>query len=107
MDSVLVRFVVAGALGAVLAFPVSALEVGRSDFAFVSELAAEGYEPFPASSVSRALFGMRKGDDMFLCFIADTKPRQTERQETLLAYLDGTSAERDLPNIQVACVRVE
>ena len=93
--------------GALLAFPVSAMEVGRKDFAFVSELTAERFEPFPASGAARALFGMKKGSDMYPCFIADTKPLRKERQETLLAYLDGSSTERDLPNIRVACVRVQ
>ena len=107
MKSALANVVATGALGALLAYPAFALEVERADFAFVSELAAEGFEPFPASSTAKSLFGMKKDSDMYLCFIADTKPRQKERQETLLAYLAGTSTERELPNIRVACVRIE
>ena len=107
MDAVIRRFAAASAFGALFMIPASAMEVGRNDFAFASELAAEGFEPFPASSTARSLFGMKKGSDMHLCFIADTKPRQKERQETLLAYLGGSSAERDVPNIQVVCVLVQ
>ena len=107
MRTILARAAAASALTTLFAFPVSAVEVDRSEFAFVSELAADGFEPFPASRTANVLFGMKKGGDMYLCFIADTKPRQMERQETLLAYLDGSSTERDLPNIQVACVRIQ
>lgn len=107
MNSVLCRFAAASVLGALFMFPASAMEVGRGDFAFVSELVAKGFEPFPASSVANSIFGMKKGSDMYLCFIADTKPRQKERQETLLAYLGRSSSERDLPNIQVACVLIQ
>ena len=107
MNAVLRRLVAASALGALLAFPAGAEEVGRGEFASVSELAAEGFEPFPASGVARALFGMKKGSDMYLCFIADTKPLQNERQETLLAWLDGSSTVRDMPNIRVVCVLVQ
>lgn len=107
MVSVLPRFAAASVLSALFVLPTSAMEMRRSDFAFVSELVAKGFEPFPASSVANSIFGMKKGSDMYLCFIADTKPRQKERQETLLAYLGGGSTERDLPNIQVACVLIQ
>ena len=107
MKSVLPRLVAASALGALLAAPAAAVELGRGDFASVSELAAEGFEPFPASGAARALFGMKKGSDMYLCFIADTKPLQKKRQETLLAWLDGSSTERELPNIRVLCVLIQ
>ena len=107
MNAVLPRLVAASTLSALLAFPAAAVEVGRGEFATVSELTAEGFEPFPASGAARALFGMKKGNDMYLCFIADTKPLQKERQETLLAWLDGRSTERDLPNIRVLCVLVQ
>ena len=107
MNAVLPRLVAASALGALLAVPAAAVELGRGDFASVSELAAEGFEPFPASGVARALFGMKKGSDMYLCFIADTKPLQKKRQEALLAWLDGSSTERELPNIRVLCVLIQ
>ena len=107
MNAVARRFVAVSMLSALFALPVSAMEPRRGDFAFVSELAAEGFEPFPASGAASALFGMKKGSGMYLCFIADTKPLQKERQDTLLAYLNGSSDSRDLPNIQVACVPVQ
>ena len=83
MRPVLSNVVAANALGVLLAFtPVAAMEAGRGDFAFVSELAADGFEPFAASGVAKSLFGMKKGDDMFLCFLADSKTLQVQRQET-------------------------
>ena len=90
-----------------IAFSASAFEVGRSHFAFVSDLAAEGYEPFASSSTSKALFGMKKGSDMYLCFSADAQTLQAERRETLLAYMQGRSTDRLMPNIAVICVLIE
>ena len=107
MRTVPSNVVAAGALGAFLAFaPAAATEAGRADFAFVSELSADGFEPFAASGVAKSLLGMKKGDDMFLCFLADSKTMQAERQEVLLGYLQGGSTEREVPDIQVVCVRV-
>lgn len=107
MRPVLSNVVAANALGVLLAFtPVAAMEAGRGDFAFVSELAADGFEPFAASGVAKSLFGMKKGDDMFLCFLADSKTLQVQRQETLLAYIQGRSKERAVPDIPVVCVLI-
>ena len=50
---------------------------------------------------------MKKGTDMYLCFIADTKPLQEERQKTLLAWLNDGSTERGVPNVRVVCVLVQ
>lgn len=107
MNPVLPRLVAASALGALLAVPAAAVEPGRGDFASVSELTAEGFEPFPASGVARTLLGMKRGSDMYPCFIADTKPLRKKRQETLIAWLDGSSTERELPNIRVLWVLVQ
>ena len=106
MRTVLENIVAAGALGASVAVPAAALETARGDFAFVSELAATGYEPFAASSAGNSLFGMKKGRDMFLCFSADSGTFQAERKDVLLAYIEGRSSERDVPAIPVVCVRV-
>ena len=85
----------------------SALEVGRSHFAFASDLAIEGFEPFAASSTGKAMFGMKKGHDMFLCFSADSGDRAAERRDKLITYLQGSSADRVVPNIAVVCVLVQ
>ena len=107
MRPVLSNVVAANALGVLLAFtPVAAMETGRGDFAFVSELAADGFEPFAASGVAKSLFGMKKGDDMFLCFLADSKTLQVQRQDVLLAYIQGRSKERTVPDIPVVCVLI-
>ena len=107
MNAILHGSVAAIALSALLAPPASALEVGRGDFAFVSDLAASGYEPFAASGAGKSLFGMKKGHDMYLCFSADSGTLQAERKDALLAYIDGRSTERDMPNIPVICVLVQ
>ena len=107
MRSVLAKTAVASVLSALIAFSASALEIGQSHFAFVSELAAEGYEPFASSSTGKALFGMKKGNTMFLCFSADAQTLQAERRETLLAHMQGRSTDRLMPNIVVACVLIQ
>jgi len=101
------KVIALGVLSALTAFPVSAFEVGQSHFAFVSDLAAEGYEPFASSSTGKALFGMKKGNTMFLCFSADAQTLQAERRETLLAHMQGRSTHRLVPNIVVACVLIQ
>ena len=101
------KVVTLGVLSTLIAFSASALEVGQSHFAFVSELAAEGYEPFASSSTGKALFGMKKGNTMFLCFSADAQTLQAERRETLLAHMQGRSTDRLMPNIVVACVLIQ
>ena len=88
---------------ALLALPASAMKTGRGDFAFVSELEANGFEPIPSSAVTKALFGPKKGTGMYPCFLADSRTRQAERQKTLLAFIQGESTERDMPDIPVAC----
>ena len=107
MRTVLANIIAACTLGASVAVPAAALEADRGDFAFVSDLAATGYEPFAASGAVKSLFGMKKGSDMYLCFSADSATLQAERKDVLLAYIDGRSTERDLPNIPVVCVRVQ
>ena len=91
---------------ALLALPASAMETWRGDFAFVSELVAKGFEPFPSSTVTKALFAPKKGTDMYPCFLADSRTLQAERQKTLLAFIQGESTERDMPNIPFACALV-
>ena len=94
---------------AVLAGGIAALgasaapEVGRSDFVYVSDLAAAGYEPFAVSGAG-ALFGMKSGADMYLCFSLDTEDAAAERREVLLQELAGTLAARALPNLPVVCI---
>ena len=107
MRTLLANIVAAFALGASVAVPAAALEADRGDFAFVSDLAATGFEPFAASGVGKSLFGMKKGGDMYLCFSADSGTLQAERKDVLLAYIDGRSTERDVPNIPVVCMRVQ
>jgi hypothetical protein len=58
-----------------------AIEVGQSDFTFVSDLAAQGFTPFATSASGNASFGMTDGTDLYLCFIADNLEAQAERQQ--------------------------
>ena len=91
---------------AALGVPVagSAVEGGRSDYVFSSDLAAQGFEPFAASGSGNASYGMKKGAEMYLCFIADTMTDAAERQEALVAELNGENPDREVPNIPVVCV---
>ncbi|EIE51902.1 hypothetical protein AL036_07655 [Salipiger aestuarii] len=92
-------------LAALALAPVGALaEAGSADYAYVSALAAEGFEPFAVSQVGNASFGMRKGAEMYLCFIIDTNENQTRRQTVLLAELAGKAPDRAVPNIPLVCV---
>ncbi len=79
-------------------------KVGESNFAWVSDLAQEGFEPFAVSGTGKASFGMMKGTDMYLCFIADRKEHQAIRQKKLLANMKKDNSSRAVPNIPVACV---
>ena len=107
MKAVFAKAAALGVLSALIVFPVSAVEVGQSHFAFVSDLAAEGYEPFASSSTGKASFGMKKGNVMYLCFSADAQTLQAERRETLLAYMQGRSTDRLVSNIVVVCVLIQ
>lgn len=92
------------ALGfALMATPGAALELGSSDFVYVSDLLADGYEPFAANG-GGAVLGMRKDAEMYLCFLLDTPAAQAARQSVLLSALEGTPENRTLPNIALACV---
>lgn len=107
MNAALRRSAATSGLVALLAFPAIAMEVGRSEFIFASELATEGYEFFDVNPIGKTLFGMKKGNEAYLCFLADSTSLQAERQEALLAYIRGESTERDVPNIPVICVLVQ
>lgn len=89
--------------GVLLFQTAAALEANRGEFAYVSELAAEGFEPFGTSGVGKTVFGMKKGGEIFLCFLADTLDFAAERQATLQAFMQGTSTERDMPTLPVIC----
>jgi hypothetical protein len=94
------------ALGAALclALPAHAIEIGQSDFTFVSDLAAQGFTPFATSASGNASFGMTDGTDLYLCFIADNLEAQAERQQALIAEINGENPDRSVPNIPVVCV---
>ena len=85
----------------------SAQEIGRNDFSSVSDLALAGFEPFPVSSTAKASFGMKKGTDMFICFLADNEDLAAERREVISRAMQENEASRELPNIPVVCVLAE
>lgn len=93
-----------GCILALCAAPALASEAGKSDFVYVSDLAAQGFEPFATSSTGGATFGMQKGTDLYLCFIADNMTDSAIRQQALVAELNGENPDRTVPNIPVACV---
>ena len=107
MKSVLARVAAIGIACALTAPCVSALEVERSHFEFASDLANRGFEPFATSSTGKAMFGMKRDTDMFLCFSADFERHAAERREKLRAHLQGSSTDRVVPNIAVVCVLVQ
>lgn len=81
-----------------------AVEVGTSDYVFVSDLSAQGYAPFGTGGVAGDLFGMSNGSDIYLCFLLDTPADQSARQTALIAELQGGDTDRAVPNIPVVCV---
>jgi len=81
-----------------------ALEVGESDFVWVSDLAIAGFKPFPVSGSGKASFGMMRDTDLYLCFLADNEKNQATRRDVLIASLGDEAASRTLPNIPVACI---
>ena len=101
-------YICGAALSAVLglspALAEAGFEVGRSDFAFSSELLEAGFKPFATSGVGSSIYGLGKGTQMYLCFIADQPKHQTERKNVIIAEISGDQPDRDLPNIPVVCV---
>lgn len=90
----------------IASFPLgaSALDVGESDFVWVSDLAIAGFQPFAVSSSAKASFGMKRDTDMYLCFLADNQENQEARRDVLIASLQDNNASRTMPNIPVACI---
>lgn len=90
-------------------FPASAFsqQVETSNFAYASELAINGFQPFPVSSVANASFGMMNEADMYICFIADTPEKQKKRQKVIIAALKDDAKSRELPNIDFVCILVQ
>jgi hypothetical protein len=68
---------------------------------------AERAAPFPTSGVGNAIYGLRMGEDLFLCFIADTPTAQSARQSTLVGAIGGEAVDPAVPNIPVLCVKTE
>ena len=81
-----------------------ALDVGTSDYVFVSDLSAQGFTPFGTGGALRDLFGMTDGSDIYLCFSLDAPEDQSTRQASLIAELQHTGTDRVVPNIPVVCV---
>ncbi|MGY9049356.1 MAG: hypothetical protein ACKVKF_20510 [Rhodobacterales bacterium] len=92
------------AVALLLAGQAVAKDIGVSDFAYASELSEEGYEPFATSGAGNALFGMKRDTDLYLCFLADEPAASAQRQGVLVAEVNGTNPDREVPNIPVVCV---
>lgn len=91
------------ALAMVAGTPLAALDVEQSEFKYSSELLADGYAPI-AASAANAVYGLYKGNEIYLCFVADNINNQNIRQTRLLAEIDGQAVDRTLPNIPVVCL---
>lgn len=86
---------------------VWAVEVGVNDFIYSADLMRDGATPFPVTGAANAIYGLQKGTDLYLCFVADDAERQQVRQTILLAELNGEGNTRRLPNIPVICVMTQ
>ncbi len=87
-----------------LAPPASATEIGVSEFVYSSDLLAQGFEPIAVSSTAGAVYGLRKGQELYLCVIADTDASGRQRTRVLKQVIDGSVEDRTLPNIPIACI---
>jgi hypothetical protein len=94
----------AAVLAICMASPVLALEVETGEFAYASELAAEGYTPFATSGALNSVFGMEKDGTLYLCFSMDSGSSQAERQRTLLAELESPLEDRAILKIPLVCI---
>ena len=86
------------------ASPALAIEVGSSEFVYASDLMGQGFEPFAVSGAANAAFGLTDGTELYMCFVLDSRERQSVRQEALRAELEGEAGSRTVPNIPVVCV---
>jgi hypothetical protein len=84
-----------------------AADPGRAEFARSSDLVRAGFAPFAVSGAGNALFGLQRGPELYLCFLADTPAAQADRQGVLVAAITAGAAERVVPNIPVVCVLTE
>ena len=78
--------------------------LGSSEFAFISDLIAEGGEIVPASGAGGSVWGVRREDDVYLCFLADVPDAQERRQGVIVGAMGDEAAPRELPNIPVVCI---
>lgn len=85
----------------------AAQQVGEGDFAHVSELSELGYTPFAVSGNGSAAFGMRREQELFLCFFADNAELAAVRRKVIGAVFKDPNASRRLPNVPVVCVQAE
>lgn len=85
----------------------AAQEAGKSQFYYVSDLVIDEFEPFAVSSSANVSFGMRKGSDMYLCFLADSQDLAAERRAIVARAIWDDEASREVPNITVVCVQAQ
>lgn len=79
-------------------------ETGRLDVVFSTDLVVQGFAPFATSGAGNATFGMKRETDMHLRFIAYEPAAAAKRQQVLVAELNGTNPDWEVPNIPVVCV---
>jgi hypothetical protein len=89
---------------ALMPLSAAALDLGSSEYVFVSGLAGDGSAPFAMRSLGDTSFGMTCGTDQHLCFIADTMQAPAVRQQTLLADIARKTRDCTVPNIPVVCI---
>ena len=99
--------VMAGLALALTAAPLLAAQAGEAPFRSVSDLAREGFTPFPVSAAGNASFGMMRETELYLCFIADRQPDQARRQSVLMAHINAENPDPTVPNIPVLCILTE
>jgi hypothetical protein len=78
--------------------------LGSSEFAFSSDLLAQGGEIVAASGAGGSVWGVRLEEDAYLCFLADVPDAQERRQEVIIGAMGDEAAPRELPSIPVVCI---
>ena len=77
--------------------------VGENDFAWASDLAGNGFQPFAVSAATNASFGMVKDAEMYVCFSLDSPELTALRSERLLAHVNKGETSKLVPNVPFAC----
>ncbi len=71
------------------------------------QLVELGFEPFEVNGHDLLITGMKKDQDFYSCWLADTPEKNAERQAALLGYMQNGGQLPEVPNISLLCVKTE